>query len=447
MGSMRVLLIQPFEGSASALRIPFRPLSLELLAAYLDGHEVDIFDMRVDETPLPEKLSRFQPDLVGITCSMTCAVPSTRRLIAELKALRPTTPIVVGGVHVSLLPEDVARAGADVIVKGPGETALPAILAALEEGRPLDQVPSLYLRRGERLAHTGDAEQPYRLDGFRHPARALTNKYRDRYPRSPTGQATSLTITSRGCPHRCSFCAAWKVQGGKYVMRDVADIVREIQGTEEELIYFFDDNSFVNVRHMMELARRLKEERVEKAYQLWASADLIASHEELLQAWAEVGLQRVFVGFESCRDVQLEQYHKRASVALNERAHELLRKHHVDLSPTFIVRHDYTAADFDELHDYLVRYQFTMPYPLIYTPLPGTDLFELHQHELITDDYECFDLFHLTLQPKCLSAGEFMRRFTGLYLDNPSWRGVAARAPFGQKLLDGIAQLRAVYPE
>jgi radical SAM superfamily enzyme YgiQ (UPF0313 family) len=442
---MRVLLIQPPEGGARALRALFRPLSLELLAAYLGGHQVEIHDLRVDDTPLDQVLSRFGPELIGVSCSMTCAVPSTRHLVAELKRLRPGTPVVLGGVHVSLLPDDVD--GADAVVVGPGEVALPALVAALGEGRPLEQVPGIYLRQGERLVHTGQPDRPYSLRDFRHPARHLTRKYRDRYPLSPRGQTTSLTVTSRGCPHRCSFCAAWKVQGGKVVVREVEDLLAEIRQIEEELVYFFDDNSFASVRRMKELARRLKEERVDKSFQLWASADRIAGHEDLVRAWSEAGLRRVFVGFESCSDEQLRRYGKRASVEMNEEAHRLLQRHGIELSPTFIVRHDYTASDFEQLHEYLLSRRFTMPYPLIYTPLPGTELWERHRDELCTTDYERFDLLHLTLRPQHLPARELMRRFSALYLENPSWRAVAAVAPAAAGILEGIAALPADHPE
>jgi len=124
----------------------------------------------------------------------------------------------------------------------------------------------------------------------------------------------------------------------------------------------------------------------------------------------------------------------------------VLSKYNVEVSPTFIVRHDYSAAEFDLLQDYLVRNRFSMPYPFIYTPLPGTELWGLHEHELITHDYEWFDLFHLTLPPVFLGAREFMRRFSRLYLENPSWQAVAARAPLGQEILDGIAHLETAYP-
>jgi radical SAM superfamily enzyme YgiQ (UPF0313 family) len=440
---MRVLLIQPREGKANVIKVVFRPLTLELLAAYLDQHEIDIYDMRVDETPLARKLEDFRPELIGVTCPFTVTVPVTCALADEIKAISPYVPIVVGGVHPSLLPQDFSGASVDMIVRGPGELTLARIAAAIERGDPLAGVKGLFLRDGDGFVFTGDAEEIYGLDGFRHPARHLTKKYLERYPRSPRGQTTSLTITSRGCPHRCSFCAAWKVQGGKFVMRGVEDIVSEIEGTEEDLVYFFDDNSFVNVPRMKELAARLQERKIAKEYQMWGSADILARHEDVVQAWAEVGLQRVFIGFESCRDEDLERYHKKATVETNKRAFEVLTRHGIDVSPTFIVGYDFKTADFERLHQYLVESDFLMPYSFIYTPLPGTEAWQVHEHELVTRDYEYFNLFHPTLKPQYMSTEEFVVRFTDLYLRNPSWQLIASRAPLAREILDGIAQLRA----
>lgn len=442
---MKILLLQPEDTRSSILKLPFRPLTLELLAAYLDGHEVDIFDMRVDPTPLAEKLAAFEPRLVGITCPFSMTVPTVTRLITQVKALRPQACVVVGGVHPSLLPHDFDAAGPDAIVNGAGEHVLPEVAAALEQGHALSEVKGLHVREGGTFRSTGAAAQPYDLKNFRVPARQLTQKYVDRYPRSFKGQRTALTVATRGCPYRCNFCAAWKVQGGKYLMREVDNLYAELETIDDELVYFFDDNAFGNAARMKELALRITGRGLKKEFQMWASADAIASHEDLIEAWAAAGLQRLFVGFESCDDAQLRGYNKRATVAVNERAFELLAKHKVDLSPTFIVRPDFTEADFARLEAYLVGHRFLMPYVLIYTPLPGTGLWDQHQAELITRDHEHFDLMHLTLEPTHLSRSAFMARFTALYLENPTWQAVARKVPVAREMLDNLVGLRAMY--
>jgi radical SAM superfamily enzyme YgiQ (UPF0313 family) len=370
---MRVLLIQPRAKSA-IMEMPYRPLTLELLAAYLDGHEVDIFDMRVDATPLAEKIESFEPRLVGITCPFSTTVPTVASLITQVKAIRPEACVVVGGVHPTLMPCDFDASGPDVIVNGPGEFVLTEVAAALEAGRALLEVKGLYVKDGASFRSTGAPARAYDLKGFRVPARQLTQKYVDRYPRSFKGQRTALTIATRGCPYRCNFCSVWKVQGGKYLMREVDNIYAEIETIDDDLVCFFDDNAFGNATRMKELARRITDGSLAKDFHMWASADAVAAHEDLVEAWAAAGLKRLFVGFESCDDAELRGYKKRATVATSERAWKLLAKYKVDLSPTFIVRTDFTDADFTRLNDYLVGHRFLTPVPLIYTPLPGTEL-------------------------------------------------------------------------
>jgi len=439
----RVLLIQPREGQKNVTRLLCRPLALEMLASRLTTAEVDIYDMRVDDLALEAKLSQFNPTLVGITCPFTVTVPSVLNLIREISRLRPQTCIIVGGVHPSLVPEDFTGTGVHAIVRGPGETTLERMVAVREQGGSWRDIPNLYVKEHGEFVFTGEDAAAF---GFGHsslPARALTTKYLERYTRTPRGQTVSISVTSRGCPYRCNFCAAWKVQGGRFLCREIEDVVTEIKQTGEEVIYFFDDNALARIPRMRQLAARLKAEKVTKEYQMWASADAIARNEDLIREWAEIGLKRLFVGFESWRDEELREYGKKASVSTNEAAHRLLKKHGIELSPTFIVRPDFTADDFRQLHAYLLGNQYFMPYPVLYTPLPGTELWEQHKHELLTRDYECYDLFHLTLPPRHMDAAEFMSRFIALYLENPSWQMMAQRSPVVSQMLDGIRSLAA----
>ena len=442
---MNILLIQPKDSPASVFRWTFRPLTLEILAACLGEHQCDIYDMRVDETPLAQKLQAFGPQVVGITCPFTATVPTVIALAEAIKALAPRTLVVVGGVHPSLFPDDFRDSAVDVIVHGAGERVLSRSVAAREAGTPLEGISSIHLKGPDGFRFTGASPGLPDLKSFPLPARHLTRKYTPKYLRSPKGQTMCLTITSRGCPHRCNFCAAWKVQAGRYLTREPQGIVEEIKTIEEELIYFFDDNAFGSARMMRTLAEQIKAEGIRKEYQMWASADAIVAHEDLVRSWADIGLKRMFVGFEACSDEQLKAYGKRATVATNERAHAILKQYGVDLSPSFIVRYDFTHDDFDALHRYLVSRQFMMPYILIYTPLPGTELWQIHQAELTTRDYEHYDLYHLTMRPENMTTGDFMNRFTGLYLQNPSWQALAARSPIGPDIIRSLMNLRSLY--
>lgn len=82
--------------------------------------------------------------------------------------------------------------------------------------------------------------------------------------------------TSKGCPYRCSFCALWKVAGGRYPTREPAEVVKELFGIEEEYVFFADDES-----RMRTLASLIRDSGIRKRTFLYGRSDTIARHREL----------------------------------------------------------------------------------------------------------------------------------------------------------------------
>lgn len=82
--------------------------------------------------------------------------------------------------------------------------------------------------------------------------------------------------TSKGCPYRCSFCALWKVAGGRYLTREPAKVVEELSRIEEEYVFFADDES-----RMRTLASLTRDSGIRKRTFLYGRSDTIARHREL----------------------------------------------------------------------------------------------------------------------------------------------------------------------
>ena len=92
--------------------------------------------------------------------------------------------------------------------------------------------------------------------------------------------------TSKGCPHRCNFCALWKVAGGHYLKRSPECIVEELAQIEEPYVFFADDESLVDAARMETQAHRIREAGIEKQYFLYGRSDTIARNPGLLELWA-----------------------------------------------------------------------------------------------------------------------------------------------------------------
>lgn len=147
---MRILLVNPPNCGRSipeerygitSLRQIFRgePLALEVLAGNLDGHDVEILDLKADPEGLPGTLGRFRPDVVGLT-AVTCEANTTLRLAAEIKESCGAV-IVVGGIHASCDPACFNHPHVDYMVMGLGKASFAELVRALEAGQDTSAVP------------------------------------------------------------------------------------------------------------------------------------------------------------------------------------------------------------------------------------------------------------------------------------------------------------------
>ena len=212
------------------------------------------------------------------------------------------------------------------------------------------------------------------LDIFPFPERSLTAEYRKHYYSEWMRPLASIR-TSKGCPFRCSFCALWKIAGGRYLKRDPAKIVEELAGIDEEYVFFADDESLVDVRRMKTLARLIKEAGLRKKYFLYGRSDTITKNPDLLEQWRDVGLQRVFVGLEFFREQDLEFIRKGSTLDDNKRAVRILQDLDIDIYASFIVRPEFTHQDFAAFHQYCRDLDLTFASFAVLTPLPGTDFY------------------------------------------------------------------------
>ena len=186
---------------------PFQPLNLAIIAALTpDDWEIEIFD------EIFEPFSYREADLVGIT-SYTGSAPRAYQ-IAEVYRSRGI-PVVMGGIHASMLPEE-AQKFVDSVVVGEAEGVWEQVIRDFEAGR----MQKVY--RPEMLP----------MEGAPFPRRDLLS---DRY-------SSSSVQTSRGCPKDCEFCSVTAFNGQQYRNRPVEEILDELETISNRFIFFVDDN-------------------------------------------------------------------------------------------------------------------------------------------------------------------------------------------------------------
>lgn len=434
---MRILLVRPpVPPHTVGLKhvMICEPLELEYVAAGIDSrHEIQILDLILekgwDGKSLERRLRQFKPDVVG-TSSYINGVNEVVKICRAAKRWSLDCKTVVGGVHAAREPEDFADPAVDCIVTGDGTTVIQQILDVWDraendrqpsgDGVPvsLREVPGLAIPVGEREVERTPRNKHYMPppDSLPFPRRDLVAHLRHRYYYLFHRPVTTMK-TTWGCWFRCNFCFTWTITDGTPFSRSPESIVDELETIETDDVYIVDDIFLINRKRLDKLAGLLRERGIRKKYLVYARADFISEHEDIIEEWAELGLTAVIVGLEAATDDELTAMNKECSVDYNRTAIAILQKHGVDCYGSLIPHPDYTEEDWDRLQQFIDEtglYYLNIS-PL--TPLPGTDQWKELENEvnIPRDAHGLWDLSHAVL-PTRLSLKRFYRRLLGVYV-------------------------------
>jgi radical SAM superfamily enzyme YgiQ (UPF0313 family) len=412
---MRVTMILPaLTEATSPARRPvkyalFPPLGLATLAGYLrPDDEVTIHDEHVERLRLDDD----RPDLAVIQVYIT----SARRAYELADAYRARgVPVVLGGLHVTSLPEEAA-AHADTVFVGPGEDTWPAFLADFRRGAPAAR----YVSRERTLAGL----PPIRRD--------LIRRHRYLVPNS--------IVVTRGCPHHCDFCYKDAFfDGGRSFYTQTADAaLAEIVRLPGRHVYFLDDHLFGNRRFAGALFDGMA--GMGRVFQGAATVDSILAP-DLLERAVRAGLRSMFVGFETVNPANLAAQRKRQNVGRDYAA--VVRRLHdagVMVNASFVFGMDGDGPDvFDRTVEWAVSQGIETATFHIMTPYPGT---ALHGRmaaagRLRHRDWDRYDTRHVVYDPVGMTDTEledgYWRAYRDFYRWSALWRGAATKERAGDR--------------
>lgn len=408
---MKILLISPErkrkKEEAFLFRLSF--LNLPYVAAVTPPDiEVKIIDEAFEEVNFDEKL-----DLVGLT-AQTPVAPRAYQIAAEFK--KRGVPVVMGGVHASMLPEEALQ-HVDAVLVGEAEEVWPDLIEDLRKG----QLKRIYQGNG----FVDSSKLPL-------PRRELLNK-KFYFP-------LKLLETTRGCPHRCDFCGVSKFFGFRYRNRPISEIERELETLFKEgpvmnpalkkilsffgkdlpyflkrrLLYIIDSDVAGDKRFCLELFSLLKEFDL----RWWGHAPVsVAFDQKLLEGLSQSGCIALNIGFESFSTKNLQTMGK----GFNQpsRYAEAVKRIHeqgIGIMGTFIVGlDDDDPGVFQRIIDFCINEKLDWALTFIMSPYPGTDSFKRLEKEgrIFCRDWEKYDSLNAVYQPLLMSPEELekgMRR-------------------------------------
>jgi len=331
-----------------------------------------------------ERLDLDRPaDLVGITAS----TPSALHAYEVADAFRRRrVPVVMGGPHATALPEEAAE-HADAVVVGEAEDTWPHLLEDARTGR---------LERFYRSTHRA------RLDGQPAPRWDLI---KGRH------YGKSVTIATRGCPHRCDYCTIPLLYGpGTMRYRPVDEVVREVAGSPTRAVVFWDDNIGANPRYSKELFRALAPLGKWWTSQCTATA---AKDEEFQRLAASSGCKALFMGFESISQESLDSAHKGHNRVASYRG--LIRAlHQHGIAAHLGIMFGFDEDDrgiFRRTIEFLEEASVDVTTMSMVVPMPGTPTFQRWQAEgrILTTDWSKYDgKKHCVFRPARMSPEELV---------------------------------------
>ncbi|HEY3914992.1 MAG TPA: radical SAM protein [Verrucomicrobiae bacterium] len=402
---IRVVLVYPkgplyrHRGGIWKKSLRYQPLTLTTLASLVPAElpvELRLFDEGISEMPLD-----VEADLVGLT--VITGTASRAYELADHFRRRGIT-VVLGGPHVTLIPEDAAP-HADSVVVGYAEDSWPQLLRDFADGR---LKPRYDQEAGLDLANRPFARRD--LLPSRH------------YLTSNVFEAT------RGCVHNCDFCVVPAAWGRKPLQKPVAEVVADIRQHGARKLIFVDLNLIADRAY----ARQLFEALIPLGAQWYGLATvLLADDLELLELAARSGCKGLLMGLESISWQNLRQNRKGFnSPEKYAQVVERLHQHGIALQGCFVFGLDDDRPDvFLKTAEFAVQARIDLPRFAIVTPFPNTALYKRLESEgrILTKNWELYDGQHAVFRPAKLSLEELEQGTESAWKHAYSIRSIARR--------------------
>ncbi len=466
------------------------PLGLGYIASILerDGYEVGIVDCASEgydtltdigkdrvvygltEAQIRERMERFRPDLVGISCLFSTLERRMLRIAQIAREVNPEAVVMVGGPHVSAYYERlIAHPEIDYCVIGEGEHIASALVKALNAGGGLENVPALCYRRGGQVTvnpRTGGYIQ--NLDEIPFPARHLGDMEVYFRISEPQGlrfdgerkvRVAQMT-TSRGCPFQCTYCGKNVTWGKGYRTRSAENVLAEMEYLIEhygvEHFAFQDDNFTADMERAAKIFDMIVERKLNITWEGPNGLGVNFLSPALLEKMKASGCTSFTIAVESANDATLLRVRKPNYIKLAPPIVKKAKELGIEVRGFFMIGFPgETLEEVQKTVEYARNMRLAVSNFAIVTPLPGTVLFQqcvekglLNMDTLDFEDfaYGAFDLQLAQVPNEQLKAIRKIEWMRNIFLDeNGNFRHDIRLKR--KDVLDELMKGRALFPD
>ncbi|MFW5813023.1 MAG: B12-binding domain-containing radical SAM protein [Fibrobacterota bacterium] len=386
----RVLFIEPM---GSQFNVYSKYMSIPLLGPVLlgtlaknKGWEVSV----LNENILGRKVSDEElvwADVLCLSC-MTATVDRGKEIARQYKALRKKNKLssraCIGGIHASMLPEEVTSEF-DHVICGEGEY----ILEDLLRGRIKEKII-----KGRRVDD---------LDSLPVPDFTLIKEWRK--------IAVWPVMTSRGCPYTCNFCSVTQMFGRKYRTQSPRRVLEEIKHLEKGHVFFVDDNFAADLKRTEAILDGMLQNGFKRPWSAQVRTD-IAKKPELVAKMKKAGCVVLYMGLESINPQSLHDMKKKQNVDDIKRAIKVIQSTGIQVHGMFMLGNDPDTPEiFKATSSFARKTGLNFIQCNVLTPLPGTEVFRKLESEgrLLHKDWKYYDGLHVVFRPKQMSSLELQK--------------------------------------
>lgn len=393
-------------------------LGILLLAAVArdQGHSVAVIDAAARELPMEQALEavqQFRPDAVGIsmtTQGVACAVQFAQLIKEQL----PHTLVIIGGPHVSAVPNETMERFPvfDLAVIGEGEETLADLLDALARQRPLQEISGICFRTDSGLVVTPRRPFIKDLDALPFPAWELLDGFPHHYAPAPfkvKSLPSASLVSSRGCPNQCVFCdrsvfgASCHAFSADYVMKQML----ELYNTYGIRHICFEDDTFVTFKsRLKDLCERLIGMKLDLSWSCLGRVNHVDA--DSLSLMRRAGCWQISYGIESGNQDILKGIRKNTTLEQIRQAIAMTRRAGILTKGFFIVGHPgETRETLQQTEDFALELPLQDISVTMLTPFPGTEIYERAEEFGTFDrDWQQLNLLNAVFVPHGLTRSE-----------------------------------------
>lgn len=375
----KILLVYPGEKESECATFP---LSLLYIGSSIKkaGYDIELLDMRVDD----RKIDFSQISCVGISSMTGSQIKQGLKFAQNVRAANRYLPIIWGGVHPTIMPEQTAKDEMiDFVVRNEGEETFVELVRCLANNSTLEKVKGISFKSDGAIINSEDRdfinldnldiEIPYNLLRL------------EKYQHVKNG---SFSIqTSRGCPHRCGYCYNRSFNKSKYRAKSPQRVLDEMEYIVKRFkpkhIQAIEDNFFVNKNRVKEICTGIINRKLNVRWTATCRIDYILKFDDdYIKLLETSGCHRLAIGAESGSNKILSMISKDLSKEQILEGFKKLSNSTISLDVTFMCgfpgeSYADTKETFkliDQIRRYNKKAYITAIY--VFTPYPGTTLYD-----------------------------------------------------------------------